>query len=83
MSLPMEWQTTSQPNAWDIERSAVITVLVPHLVENIVGKWLWDTFGETAFYEVCSKQFSFEIRGEELMSFAYRQIPNVAPVIGR
>jgi hypothetical protein len=53
MSLPAEWQTTSHPNAYDIERSAVITVLIPNLLENIVGKWLWDTFGETAFYEVC------------------------------
>jgi hypothetical protein len=35
----------------------VITVLAPNLVENIVGKWLWDTFGETAFYEVCRSYF--------------------------
>jgi hypothetical protein len=89
MSSPLEWRsTTTYPNAYDIERSAVITVLIPHLVENIVGKWLWDTFGETAFYEVCRK-FTFlrflviRMDRQTDVTCVYRQIPTGAPVIGR
>jgi hypothetical protein len=54
MSLPSEWQIAAHPNDYDVEKSTVITVLKPDLFESVLGKWLWKTFGDTAFYEVCN-----------------------------
>ena len=62
---PTEWQMQAQSTI-NIERSTVITILKYNILENVLGKWLWDTFGETAFYEVGLNLLSWPV-GQPLM----------------